>query len=238
MGYASTVTSTTAGPSFAGSPPTAISPSAEVAVKQPKEPPPLVGEELRKRAALHSPELVAELHSVVLRQIAEEATREARIDTKATSLLSAVGISISLLSAFMGPSVVKALSNAAGWLSFFVYALLLLAALSAIGTGIVAVLVLRVRGYGTPHDEAIWNAGELSAADAKNDDKPEEAHDRVLGVAQYRRYMLVSMWEAHVKTRGVNDRRAKNLLRGQWVFVGFCVLLLFLGGLLVAGISP
>lgn len=226
MGYSSGV-STLHPTSAATAAPLAATPSGVAA------PVPLDKAELIRRAQINSPELVAELQSVVVRQVAEEASREQRIDTKATALLSAVGLSVALVSMLAGPTLVKALERAPDWLSLSAKFALAIAAGLAIGTGVIAVLVLRVRAYGSPHEEAVWNASELRAADAD----PKDDDDVKLGVTIYRRYMLVAMWEAHQKTQRVNTDRARLLYWGQIAFIAFCCAMVILGGLLVAGIA-
>jgi hypothetical protein len=62
----------------------------------------LTAVELRDRVDLHSPLLIKELYESALRQIQHETARQTRLDGKATSLLTATGLSLTVAFAFGG----------------------------------------------------------------------------------------------------------------------------------------
>lgn len=193
-------------------------------------------QELVERLRLHSGPLVAEVHGMVRMALATEDQREAGLDRKATTLLGAVGLSLTLTFAFggnilLGHSEYLEPLGAWGWrlaILFFGGALLV-AALA----GYKAWRALRIRGdYKGLAECDVFNPQVLQRADSK-EDVEQERH-----AAYYKRYMTGNLWRIYRQHFRVHEDKAVSVKAGQSYFLAFLVLLLAVGLMLVwAGLA-
>lgn len=183
-------------------------------------------EDLEDRLRLNNTDLVKEVYDLAQKHVVSETARQQRLDTKATNLLAASGVSISAAVAIGGQVLVKGHSELRigldAWqalMFFFVLAvgLALFAAASA-------VWALRVTGESRAlNDQDVFNTAKLEEADA----------DEAGGVAFYQRWMTIQLWgigEAAIRS---NTRKSKTIRYGQFSFLGFMgslflVLVIFL----------
>jgi hypothetical protein len=203
---------------------------ADVAIPTDNQPTPTLGEqgpwlsrtELKKRVK-RPPLLVKEIYEIAQRQMQAEYGRQGRLDGKATSLLGGLGLCLTLTFTFGGLLITQA-SHFAGMgdtrLSV-IHACFASAILFGISTGVFALKALRVRGgYLAVGEDAVFNEKVLDVAE--NEEDPE------VGLAAYRRFILVQLWDnARVHGRN-NEDKAKDIRYGQICFALFLACLLLI----------
>lgn len=176
--------------------------------------------ELIRRLKRSSPELTNEVYELAKSQVQYEAGRQARLDAKATSLLTASGLAITLAFVFGGALINLSLNREVGWWIVVAY-------LAAVLCGLVAawhaIKALRVReDYLTLNDEAVFNDEILTLADRM---ETETEGGKGAGVRDYQRYMIVQLWEISRQHHANHEEKASWIKRGQsWLF-GFIVAL-------------
>lgn len=186
----------------------------------------LTEEQLRDRLAVNSPELMQELLTLVQGQITSEVGRQARLDAKSTSLLTASGLSLTVAFTFGGlliaqPKVFSALIVVAFGTAVF----------SGIFAAMYAVRALSVSDkYRTTHEETLFDAAMLQEANEppalRNEDMPD-AEKRTFGVMEYRKFIVPHLWTIVQDHRRIHERKGALIRRGQFCLLGF------LGALLV-----
>ena len=140
---------------------------------------------------MHSPGLVAEVHSISLRMLQAEDHRESRLDAKAQGLLITAGLTLTVAFTFGGmtlehPDYLRALGDRVGVACLAAYPLALVLGLLS---SIQAVRALRVsKGYRHVGEVDVFNRFELKAADDSCADLAVAA-DNLKAVAMYQRYM-------------------------------------------------
>lgn len=165
------------------------------------------------------PQLVKEINDLVVRQMATETGRQQRLDAKATSLLGAVGLTLTVLSTF-GVQLVTSLAPAAQLHPKLTMALGA-AALIATGLGLLAavcaVRALGIRSFDGVAEGAIFSRDAIQAARAEGEGKDEQE----AGVAVYRRMMIEHLWPV-VKAQERNQHEKAQFVRwGHRFFLGF-----------------
>jgi hypothetical protein len=170
---------------------------------------PLDKGELMARLTISSPELVKELYETTLRQIQSETERQTRLDAKATVLLAASGVSLTVAVAIdraIVPSGVHSLT-----------AFLVLGLASALGlsAALCALMALRVRVYMGVNDDAVFNKTLLAEAD--------NADDALAGLTEYRKSMIVHLWLITQRQATNRKRKASLVALGQRFFLAFFV---------------
>lgn len=166
-------------------------------------------------AALSRPELIAEVYSAVGALIQDEVGRQGRLDTKGSSLLTSVGLSLTVSLAAMG-AVVQQHPHGLALASIVTFFVGAIAALVAAFFSLVAVLLRSNRkGLFLP---TLLDASMLSAANAL---APETA------VSEFRRSVLGVMAVVAADHRQNLERKAKWIHRGQVAF-GIFMLAMFL----------
>jgi hypothetical protein len=196
-----------------------------------KIPPDLTREELSKRLRLGSTALVKELYEIALRQIQSETGRQTRLDGKATSLLTAVGLSLTVAFTFGGQVLLAHATelraiDAPRWT--FALVIFAFALIAGLGAGVLAMLALRVQAYATVDEQAVFN--ETMLAQAEGAETEEE------GVAEYRRYLTVQLWRITQRQLHAHESKAGLIEKGQFCFLTFLGTLFLICLYLVASI--
>ncbi len=194
----------------------------------------LTAAEIREALTLNSPSLVKEVYDIVYRQIQSEAARQSILDSKAGSLLAAVGLSLTL-SLTLGCQVLLGQYNALAALPQW-HRLSLVIALAA---GMLCALV--------SSGHAVWSLKitgayrTISGSDVFNKDVLRRANEHGLSqgideqsVTAYRRYLMPQLWEIVQNDFAVHERKAKIVMRGQMFFLAFIASLVAIS-LLIAG---
>jgi hypothetical protein len=200
--------------------------------------------ELRDRVNLHSPLLVKELHETTLRQIQSETGRQTRLDGKATSLLTATGLSLTVAFAFGGQILIAHADKLKAyghrwWIAVVVtYSL---AVLSGLFASFFATWALRVHGaHGTVSEDNVFNDDVLKAADQADaehsDDPVKAAAARDVGLTNYRRYITIHLWHIVQVQHQIQEKKASIIRYGQLCFMAFLVSLVIICGFMVISI--
>lgn len=201
---------------------------------------PFTAETLRAALAIRSPRIVKELYEIVQRRIAYESGRQQRLDSKATSLLTASGVSVTLAFSFLG--VMSSKDGGATYHAYFNWMLLafgfaIISGLAAASFAIASLFV--TKGYKSPNDEHIFDAEKLRAADSQDPEEGTEETEALVDewrLMKYQKWLIEQYWDiadSHSKT---HDRKARIIQRGQIAFVGFLgsiALVCFLAGLAI-----
>lgn len=191
---------------------------------------------LRDALNINSPKLIKELYDIVQRRITYETGRQQRIDAKATSLLTASGVSVTLAFTFTA-----AISSPQGVVLFhgiFNYLLGTFGAALACGFAAAACAIralLVTKGYSTPSDDVIFDAKLLRDANAiEPDPDPKKGETEAMAedwrLMKYQRQVIEHFWwigDNHART---HERKALWVRTGQWAFAGFLILLMAVCG--------
>jgi len=169
----------------------------------------LTQEELKDRLTLSSVALVAELGTVTQQQLQAEAARHGRLDSKATSLLTAAGLSLTVVSAFSVTTVPSVPGCTPCWLLQAAIASGIAAALLAVGA-----LLVRQSSAGA-NERTVFDVALLETA--------EGAQDEDQGVREYRKAMICHEWSIVQTRRENNERRGRIIQIGQCFFAVFLV---------------
>jgi hypothetical protein len=178
-------------------------------------------QEIVERLRLRSRDLVADLYTLTTRQLDVEDKRETSLNTKAVSLLSASGVSVTVLFALGGalaqrPEVLESLAQAGTPWRLVLTSLYFVALLSGVAGGVLAVLALKVSAYVTVSEPDVFG-DELSTADERTD--PD----------RYRRYVTAHLWLIYRAQFNRHERKARVLRYGQSSFLVFLLLMIPLG---------
>lgn len=225
----------------------------------------LTRDEIVSRVALYSTALVDELYAIAKARLEEEEHRNESLRARATALLSAAGLSITLALTFVG----LLLQNAEYLRSRGV--LFTLAAVAAFaftfGAGIYAVLtalkVIAVRGdYEQPNEHEIFKTAELAAADrmvepygtemppppdgepavawkeqSRNTSREcSRAEEEKLAAAKYKRFLIAHLWSIASKHSKIHEEKAEWLRIAQRRFVWFLIAFTGTVGIMAAGV--
>ncbi|MGK3964995.1 hypothetical protein WMF01_30925 [Sorangium sp. So ce1667] len=192
---------------------------------------------LEQRLTLGWPGLINELYQFAQRQLQFETGRQTRLDAKATSLLSAAGLSLTVAFTFGGLLLAnkEVLRANIGWYYSAVagFGLAIILGLGAAGFALAA-LKVRDANRGISED-AVFNEELLKRAEDESAD--EQA------VAEYRKSLTVHLWTIAQAQHMLHERKAKIIQRGQVAFMAFmCAVALvcvtFVGGILLSNVRP
>ncbi len=235
-------------------------PTAEVVpAKGPSESVPLVKSEnntptelteetLRERLALNSPELVDQLFLLVQNLIATETGRQTRLDAKATSLLTAAGLALTVTTGFVGATLARPDLKWPAPVLGAACVLFAIGVILALLAAIWAVRALRVRdSYRTAHEDALFNPALLLEANASAPDESgpsqvddradkEDAQRRVFGLMEYRKHLIPHYWSILCQHRAVHEGKARLIRDGQLLFLFFLGDLILVCILLAIGV--
>lgn len=201
----------------------AVAPAAS-AVPEPET---LDPDEVRRRLSLNSPELVAAIFDMTQQRLKFEEGRHGHLNSKATALLTAAGLSLTVVStigAALGPYV-KHLSSGARLAAIVCLCITVLPGFLA---AIWAVRAMLVRAdYSVPSMHAIFDKTILSEANAH--DPSHSGHDdasaRKYGLMEYQKFLTAHLWEVAASHSKVHEDKATKIRRGQWAFVIFLGLI-------------
>ncbi|MBI4700812.1 MAG: hypothetical protein HY744_06550 [Deltaproteobacteria bacterium] len=186
----------------------------------------------RLRYASKSPKLIAELHDTAKREIDSESTRRTSLESKAASLLTAVGVSLTVVLTIGGKMLIDyqahlaAMSSTMHWLLGWCGTLSVVLLLAA---AFLTVVTLRVTdSYRRPAEDAIFNEQELREAwDLQEDER---------GVAGYQRFIVPHLWMIAQANSAANTAKANWLQNAQRCYLGFLCTLLVAFAVLVVGL--
>jgi hypothetical protein len=215
---------------------TAAAEPAASATDDAQKPPGFTRAMLRDALNINSPKLIKELYDIVQRRITYETGRQQRIDTKATSLLTASGVSVTL--AFTFTAAITSETGVKLFHPIFNYLLATFGAALACGFAAAALAVralLVTKGYSTPSDEVIFDAKLLREANAiEPDPDPKKGETEAMAedwrLMKYQRQVIEHFWwigDNHART---HERKALWVHKGQCAFAGFLILLLAVCG--------
>lgn len=209
------------------SPPAAVEAAPKPQVQPPRLPARLSQDAIFERLQLAPPAMVKEISDMVVRQMAFETARQQRLDSKATSLLGAVGLTLTVVSTFgvqllttLAPAAEKHPKTAAalGVVAF-------LATLLGLGAALCAIWTLGVRSFAGVNEEAIFSVEAIQAAKAQGEGKDEQE----VGVAVYRRMMVEHLWPTVQRQEQHNATKARRVALGQVLFLVFLAFIPVMG---------
>ena len=186
--------------------------------------------QLASAVKLDSPKLVEEVWKIAQRQFDLETARRARIESKAASLLTACGATLSFAFSLGLPALIKrhemhALTG--GWWKLAAL-LVVIAVLVGLGATWCAVDALRARKtWPSLNEDTVFE--RLSMYDANAKGECDQA------VTKYRRYVLPELWEMARLQAAAAEEKATMLGRGQLALFAFvCIAaIVSLGALLL-----
>ena len=182
------------------------------------------GEEVVTTAtdSIRTPELINEVLQTAWREFDNEEKRRMAQDVKATSLLTAAGVSVGLTANFAALFVAR-LPKDRIW--HVVTLLLFLPTFaSAIFAVYKALTALRVEAQPWLSERDIFRREALLFTD--------EEEERKAGIAMYRKQITAALWMTYHRLQSVRQDRARRLRRGQQAFVFFlcslgCLTIIF-----------
>jgi hypothetical protein len=192
---------------------------------------PLDEQTLRERLTLGSPDLVKELYEIAQRQVAFETGRQTRLDAKATSLLTAAGLALTVAFTFGGQVLLNHPDafRTAHRCTVIAFAVGVPCGLAA---AIFAVAALLVRGsYRAVNEHTVFDPALLKDADAENEDFP------LAGITEYRKALTPHLWmisQAHLRN---HERKGWLIKIGQLFFLAFLISLVIVCMSVVASVS-
>lgn len=219
----------------------------------------LSGDDLAKRLARYSPDLVEEVAKVARDALASENARESSLNGKATSLLTASGLSLTVAFTFGGmllqhPEYLDSLNS--GWAAVvpFLYGGALLCGLAATGFALGALFVtskyVGLTEANVFDPEVLGEADRLDveSRDAVNGNPampPSEGDTGGVagpppfpksGTAYFKRFITAHLWQIYQEHFPIHEVKAKRIWKGQ-VFFGLFLLTLAVLGLMLAEMS-
>ena len=240
-GYAFCVTTATssARPPAALAEPMAGEPITTVAASSATAPPSKLEKAEIARLLTGLPNAVAEqIFKVVEGQVNAETARQQRIDAKATSLLTAVGLSLTVAFSF-GAVLLK--DGRTYWHDTGVHTWVVVVFGAALLTGVVAafcaLLAVMVRTYDGMNERAVFSEQVLDRVrevasetqDLPGDQSAKRAAAQEAALAQYQMSMIMQMWQIVQGIRQNHARKTPLVKGGQVALVLFlgCIAILF-----------
>jgi hypothetical protein len=188
----------------------------------------LPADEILGRLALRNGKLVAQLFELARAQVQAEFARQGRIDAKATSLLAAVGFSLTVAAAFLGQLMLANSKNLAlnpGTRDTIVIGSGV-AIVTALAAAVCSILALRVHaGLVDINEHVLFDREVLKLADEESDSES--------GLAEYRKFLVAHLWDIVQTNCGVQLRKSRFILAGQACFLAFLGALAVVSGVLV-----
>jgi hypothetical protein len=181
--------------------------------------------ELEERFTLRSPALLKELYELAERATKAENDRAAALDLKASYLLNAVGLTLTIAFTFGGEILIgrrAQLMQLGAWRWGFAISSGIVAVAAGLLSAGLALYALRVRGDHLAID--VHAALEPNLLRAADDASGEEA------VATYHRTMAINSWLCAQRALGLQEERA------GFIFASQCLFFLFLIATLVASV--
>jgi hypothetical protein len=171
-----------------------------------------------------SPELVEEMLKQGIREFDAEAARISRLELKATGMLTAAGLTLTLVTSVgIGVLAAKERLLSGNWLTGFSVAFAVAIAAGAATTGF-AMYALRLTATSVPEVKLLLDHAEL--------EKVDNAADRDLGLRDYRAIVGAQIWYCAFRNRATINTKIKAVKWAQFSFV-----LLVVGIVAIAGLS-
>ncbi len=179
----------------------------------------LTKETLSQRLHRASPKLTAEIYDLAKSFVADERARQARLDAKAGTLLSVVGLALTVASTFGGQLVKGVTPGLAASVLKAALALALLFGVVAAGFALRALFVRS--GQPGVSENVVFGEAILGQAADRTKARDEEG-----GVAAYKQSLAIHLWVMGQRTRALQEKKASEIWRGQVAFAGFLGMLL------------
>ncbi len=182
---------------------------------------------LASAITLNSTKLIEELWTITQKQVDFEVARHGRLESKATSLLTATGLSLTVAFTF-GSTLLKEGKSFGNWyyLTVLFFALSCMAGLVAAVLAVAGLMLREQRGI---NEHSLFYEPLLKAADVPDETKPDIlAASEAAGLAEYRKAMILHLWEIRQRYHEKYKDKAKYVQVGQGAFLAFlgCLLLL------------
>jgi hypothetical protein len=179
---------------------------------------------IEDRMRLVNPELAKEVLDFARAQVQAEAARHGILNTKATSLVAAAGVSITVLFSVAG--MVMSSRLVMPWELLAMFAAAGVFGLSSVVLGVLALLV--TGGFAQVSEHAVFDKDALEFADEPTgcDDLTELKDKYAYGVASYRQHMTVHLWAVYAQEHKQLDGKATQVRWGQRCFIAFVGLIL------------
>jgi hypothetical protein len=196
--------------------PSAVEPKVDLIADLPEK-------EIRDRLRLVNPALVDEIYELAKAQVESERARHIMLNSKAASILTASGVSLTLSLTLAGPllagKVVLPTLLSCG------FALAGLLGLAAVLSAVLSLFV--VGGFAYVSDHAVFDKKILDFADSPTgcEDLPDPSDKYAFGAAAYRQHMTAHLWAVSAKEHRQLDKKANQVRAAQWLFTLFAVLI-------------
>jgi hypothetical protein len=184
---------------------------------------------------LVNPELAKEVYELAKAQVQAEGARHTILNTKATSVVTAAGVSITVMftvaSTLMSSKVVLP-----SWL-LMMFAGTGGCGVTAVVLGVIALLVKG--GFAQVSEHAVFDQDALAFGDEPTgcDDLPELKEKYAFGAAVYRQHMAVHLWSVYEKEHRQLDTKSRQVFWAQLFFIVFVALISACGVTLFGVIS-
>ncbi len=181
--------------------------------------------EIIRRLQLNSKDLVDHIHSISLRLLDGDDKRGSALDSKATSLLGAVGLSLTVAFTFGGTLLEHPERfSGIGFLGYkAIVSIYAIALISGLVAGYFALRALQIRAHRGIDEQDFLRSDVLNASET----------DDTGGVTYYKRYLAAHYLNVSHQNSVVYDDKAFRIQIGQRFFFLFLLGLLFIGGAIV-----
>jgi hypothetical protein len=181
--------------------------------------------EFRSRLTLNSPELVKELYDLAQRQVQTEIERMTRLDSKATSLLTAAGLCLIVAFMFGSTLITKPEVFAISHQGVIAFAIALALGMIAAILGAFSLLVtdryLGINEYAVFDSDGLDNANDPLALRSLREEEMADAEKRKFGVMEFQKYMVEHLWKISQQNGQNNECKARIIKWGQGLFMCF-----------------
>ncbi|WP_437627099.1 hypothetical protein [Sorangium sp. So ce1151] len=193
--------------------------------RQMQPPSQLSQSEIQAAVHLTSATLIKEVYDISVRQVQSEGARQVIIDGKASTLLGAVGLSLTLSLALAS----QLLSSQSLHYMFkqVLAVILVVGTLCALLAAAHALMAVRItEKYRTLNEKDVFNRDILYTANAEEgDDGP---------ASYYRRYLIPQIWRIAQLDSDIHERKARLVANGQRWFFGFVFCIAAIGAIVAA----
>lgn len=187
-----------------------------------KEPPPLKPEEIAEALRAASPTLAKELYELVQRQLNDWIGRQSRTDTKATGLLGAAGLAVTVAFAFGGQILLNGGAKLRPGLVTAAVGCFVVAIVFGFGVAALALSALFIRdSYMAVNERAIFDAELLNGGDTP---------------AEYQKSMAIHIWEIVQNHAAMHQQKVRLIRTGQGFFLAFIAAMLGVCMCIVIGV--
>lgn len=192
-------------------------------------------QDILDRLQLVNPDLVDEIYDLAKAQVESERSRHVMLNTKAASILTASGVSLTLSLTLAGP-----LLSAKVVLPCLLLVGLILAGLAGLASVLCAVWSLYiVNGFAYVSDHAVFKKDILDFADSPKgcDDLEGQSAKYAFGAAAYKQHMAAHLWAVSAREHQQLNKKADQVRMAQRMFALFAVLIFACGAGLFGVIS-